>query len=101
MFANRNIPISTIDRASGLIAITQPHMVSSKDSPQWADCGSFVGLPLPAETATYNVVVRGDSVASTVRVTAVWTPTKESATCVTKGVWETDFERAVKLTAER
>ncbi|HKT07798.1 MAG TPA: hypothetical protein VJR24_07885 [Gemmatimonadaceae bacterium] len=55
--------------------------------------------------ATYNIVVRGDSASSTVRVTVLWVSaefSKPATTidCSTTGRWESDLEGAVKAKAE-
>lgn len=105
IFADRNIPIRTIDRTSGLIA-TDVLGTSSADK-TWADCGSAMAGAVLPDHATYNVLVRGDSNQSTVKVTVRWVgtaasmgPTYTPVECVSRGVWETDFEQAVMKKAE-
>jgi hypothetical protein len=99
VFAERNIPISTIDRSSGLIATT-PLSVGT-DGLVWADCGTEMDAPLLPESGTYNVLVRGDSAASTVRVNVRWAPGPRSlAGCVTKGVYEAELEELIAAIAE-
>lgn len=105
LFADRNIPIRTIDRSSGLIA-TDVLSATGADK-TWADCGSAMqGIVVP-DKATYNVLVRGDSSHSTVKVTVRWVGTASSlgpsytpVDCVSRGVWETEFEQAVTKKAE-
>ena len=54
-----------------------------------------------ADKAIYNVLVRGDSVSSTVRVTPRCVTTHPAvATCVTTGRWEEEMESDVKAVAE-
>ena len=43
VFSERNIPIKTIDRTSGLIATEQLSVASSTDTGGWADCGTTMG----------------------------------------------------------
>src|SRR5215475_14034464 len=59
-FADRNIPIRTIERASGLVATEQLTVPPSASGD--ADCGHFDSYPTRRPThAIYNVLVRGDS----------------------------------------
>lgn len=97
VFADRNIPIATIDRASGFIA-TEPLQVDGLDGEKWAVCATSIGMVIPARTATYNVLVRGDSTAATVRATVTWQ--NASASCVTKGTYESELETVVRALAE-
>jgi hypothetical protein len=106
VFAARNIPIKTIERVSGLIA-TDPMAVARPGGGQspYADCGKVMGLAIPPDRATYNVLVRGDSSQSTVKVTVRWTQggtpdDPRLIECSTKGVWESEAEQAVKARAE-
>lgn len=99
IFAERNIPIRTMERASGFIA-AEPALVEQKDGERWADCGGALGIKLGAERATYNVLVRGDSAHATVRATVLWDRPGAAQGCTTRGVWEQDFEGAVKARAE-
>lgn len=109
MFAARNIPISTIDKSSGFIATQQ--LRTGKEAAPWADCGSDMGIGIVPTNATYNVLVRGDSTASTVRVTVSWAVIVPPSTspfaatpnyqCVTTGVWEDDAERTIAAAAQR
>lgn len=98
VFAERNIPIRNMERASGFIA-AEPELVSQKDGQAWADCGGALGVRLGAQRATYNVLVRGDSSHATVRATVLWERTGNQG-CTTRGVWERDFESLVKARAE-
>lgn len=100
MFAERNIPIRNMERASGLI-VAEPMRVTLQDGVKWADCGGDgFGNKVAADRATYNVLVRGDSTRATVRTTVLWESSTDRYTCTTKGVWEQDFESLVKARAE-
>ena len=101
-FADRNIPIRTIERASGLVATEQ--LTVSPDVSGDADCGHFGSYPpRPPTHAIYNVLVRGDSVRSTVKVTMRWMyiAEKTSIECSTRHRWEQAFEDTARLRAER
>ena len=104
-FADRNIPIRTLDRASGLI-VAEPVVVSPPRADSLADCGSTMGMPIPPDRAMYNVLVRGDSLTSTVKVTVRFTQGGRPndpvlIECSSRGVWESARERAIKEAAER
>lgn len=107
VFAERNIPIRNMERASGFIA-TEPMGVDPREGEKWADCGGTIGVKFGATGATYNVLVRGDSTHATVRATVRWTTsqandlmkTTTDRECTTRGVWEQDFESLVKSRAE-
>ncbi|SRR5258706_11073269 len=107
-FADRNIPIRTLDRVSGFIA-TDALRVQDSKAEGWADCGSTDNGPLSPTGATYNIRVRGDSVHSTVQITVRWTGYFENAMdarnsrsvdCVTLNTWEADAEGIIKARAE-
>ena len=103
VFAARNIPIETLDRASGLI-VAQPEAVPSPQNAAarvaLADCGSdALGTQGYPETAYYNVLVRGDSVRSTVHVTVKWIGDLGTV-CSTRGIFEQGFAESVKQKAE-
>jgi hypothetical protein len=102
LFATRNIPIRTIERASGLI-VTDPLRVGEEGS-AWANCGVLNGRVLGPTRATYNVLVRGDSAAATVRTTVLWIRTHENdepVECTSSYIWERGLETDVKARAER
>lgn len=68
-----------------------------------ADCGSALGMHWHVDHAEYNVVVRGDSAASTVKVTVTWTRHDESHGATespTRGVFECTVEANIKSRAE-
>ena len=100
-FATRNIPIQTIDRASGLIVTDQ--LAVGREGRSWADCGKAHGRAYRPNAASYNVLVRGDSSAATVKATVRWTLADlegNSVQCVTTHAWEREFEALVKEQAE-
>lgn len=98
VFAQRSIPIRNMERASGLI-VAEVASVGS-DGSKYADCGSDGIMARTPSSAFYNVVVRGDSSQSTVRVTAKWMVGAIGLECATKAVWETQLEDAIKQRAE-
>ncbi|HEY4573845.1 MAG TPA: hypothetical protein VIJ26_07785 [Thermoanaerobaculia bacterium] len=101
LFATRNIPIRTIERASGLI-VTDALRVG-QEGVTLASCGTENGKVLPPDRATYNVLVRGDSTLATVRTTVLWTRTAEPTVpeCTSTYAWERGLETEVKALAER
>lgn len=104
IFAERNIPIKTVDRASGII-VAEPQSVATRiDS--LADCGTVIGRAIYPDRATWNVLVRGDSTRSTVKATVRFTQggtpgDPQLVECSTRGIWETALEQGVKANAER
>lgn len=105
LFAERSIPIRNMERASGFIVTEQLVISDVVMADSVADCGTdIMGTPKFATRGSYNVLVRGDSSASTVKVTARWIRTESHSTdvteCSTRGVWETAFENDVKRRAE-
>jgi hypothetical protein len=106
VFSDRNIPIRTIDRSSGLIATDQ--LTVSAEDVKWADCGSHsMSGTIAPQRAVYNVLVRGDSTQSTVKVTVGWTATVEvirgdfrHVDCITRGVWEGELETMIRTKAQ-
>lgn len=109
-FAERNIPVRTMDRASGFISAeplrTGTRATFGTSPSKLADCGRTpVGTYLQPTMATYNVLVRGDSMRALVTATVRWTtPTPGQVgsvtECSTTGSWEAAFEDAVKARAE-
>ena len=112
VFADKNIGIRTIDRSSGLI-VADPVSVPADARAGFnqpnplADCGKdMLAHYPPPSSAAYNVRVRGDSSTSTVLVTVRWITTysnlaAKEVVCASRGVWEGEFEAAVKSKAER
>jgi len=108
IFAANNIPIKTIDRASGFIAtdpLNVPYALS--EATDLANCGRAAdGSRGVLESVVYNVLVRGDSAHSTVRVTAQWRGnvsgmfTNAHVDCSTTGKWESTLESQTRELAE-
>ena len=103
IFAERNIPIRTIERVSGLI-VTDPVGLSPGLGQDWADCGTINNAATPPNYAAYNVLVRGDTVRSTVKVTVRWTygagDGASNGECTTTHVWERNLEAEITRRAE-
>jgi hypothetical protein len=101
LFATRNIPIRTIERASGIIA-TEGLRVEPEDGAKWADCGQYGNFQYRPTTAIYNVLVRGDSTSSTVRTTVRWSyiTLKVNFDCTSSHEWERGLEQDVRTRAE-
>lgn len=100
-FAAHSVPIATIDRSSGLI-VTDRMFVSPDDAYQWGWCGWWWDDAAPKgqhwkingpSSGSYNVLVRGDSTSSTIRITARWT--LEGRECVSRDVYERNLESAI------
>lgn len=100
-FAEKAVPVRTIEKASGLI-VAEQMTVATEYGRTIADCGtSAVGIPWDVLSASYNVRVHGDSLRSTVRVTAVFRPEVASTfPCNSRGVYERDLMAFVKSRAE-
>jgi hypothetical protein len=105
----KDIPIKTIDRSSGLIATDA--LTVGPSLAEAADCGkdAIAGTVYPTN-ATYNALVRGDSSHATVRITVRWMRIGKSRQladhsivneeCSTRATWETALERKIKEAAE-
>ncbi|HET9041010.1 MAG TPA: hypothetical protein VFN40_12610 [Gemmatimonadales bacterium] len=101
LFAARNIPIRTIERASGLVAAEELSL--GGEGSEWADCGRLNGSPLYPNRAIYNVLVRGDSAGSSVKATVRWVylnSDRRAVECSTTHAWEEAFEAEVRSRAE-
>jgi hypothetical protein len=106
VFADRNIPIKTLNRSAGLI-VAEPTRLP-KDDASLADCGTAHGVALAPTLATWTVRVRGDSAASTVAATirfhrdtaTVMASDDTSDDCTSHGALESSFESAVKSRAQ-
>lgn len=104
VFAERNIPIKNVDRASGLIVAENQKV--GQGGQEFADCGSSpMAIPFLPTDAAWNILVRGDSTQSTVRASvrflAITTGTGATTVeCSSKGVWETQLEQRIKTSAE-
>jgi hypothetical protein len=101
LFAARDIPIRTSERAFGFVA-TEDLPVGAEGR-TWADCGTLNSVRVGPEHAIYNVLVRGDSASSSVKATVRWTSTAARSgmiECSTSHAWEEAFEAEVKAHAE-
>lgn len=104
VFADRNIPIATMDRASGFIA-ARPAVTGRADT-LYADCGKAIGVKTLPTAASYNLVVRGDSTRSTVKMTISFTQTSGEGAfatnkeCTSRGTLEAAVEQQIKAKAE-
>ena len=98
--AERSATVRTIDRPSGLIIAGD--IVLGDSTSRWADCGHNSDGPFPPVRMTYNVVVRGDSTSSNIKINAFWASTLLGPVgdCVSRGVWEAQTEALVKAKAE-
>jgi len=102
--AQRNIPIATIDKDSGLITSERISLLSADAA--WADCGREGDYLLPADYARFNVVVRDIAPGqSSVQITASFDsdhgpPLYGVVRCISRGVWESDAEAAIRQAAE-
>ena len=107
-FAEDNIPIRTLKRASGFVAtesMTVP--ASMNEEADWADCGTapFIGRLYPT-AASYNILVRGDGARSSVKASVRWTTAVRSDAststreCTTTGNWEAAVEEGIAARAE-
>jgi hypothetical protein len=105
IFSEKNIAIKTMDRTSGLIvaetANVEDNHYKQPEIKLWNDCGGWdANLRLYANTVTYNILVRGDSVRSTVKANFLWSKKKVSqydfeAVCISKGVQEDAWEKRI------
>lgn len=96
-FARSSIPVKTIDRSSGLIAAETTRLAG--DNSTYGVCANGWGKrSFPPLGGSFNALVRGDSLKSVVRVTAVWLG--GTGGCQTTDVWERDFESTIKSKAE-
>ncbi len=104
VFAERNIPLRTLDRSSGFAATDE---LGVDGSARWADCGSdAIHGDVGPRHAIWNVRLKGDSTAALILVTARWWMFRGKGTngrridCVTTGVWEREAEEAIRDRAE-
>jgi hypothetical protein len=113
LFTEQNVGVRTLDLSSGLVVAEKSLVVPRMRSPmrratpeseaamstlRWADCGQRYGNPIFPTIVSYSVVVRGDSVRAFVRANAEWRNSEAGAVrpCVTRGVWESNFEKQVR-----
>lgn len=102
-FATSSVPIRTIERSSGII-VTDQMGVARDDASGWSDCGTDgLGGTSRANRASYNLLVRGDSSTSTIRVTATFTSTIGVSPygCTSTGAYERELMQFVKARAEK
>lgn len=99
-FAAANIPIETLDRASGLL-VPKGTMYVGAAGAALADCG---GVTIPSDitprpvypsSVKFNVVVRGDSSAASVQVRTFFASEAGTTLCVSKGVFEDMMEKRI------
>ena len=106
VFAARNLPIRSIERAAGFMS-TDRLVVGTSEAKAWADCGRVIGGTLPPDRATYSVVVRGDSARSSALVMVRWTQgghpddPGQLIECATRGTREAELQAAIKARAEQ
>lgn len=104
VFAAHDISIETLDRASGLIVPAARSLAAAdkQTALSYADCGTAFRTALLPTSAHYNVVVRGDSAASTVLVRAFYTNGTGAAMtdCSSTGRFEDAMEEQIKARAE-
>jgi hypothetical protein len=100
-FAERSVPIKTLERASGLI-VSDAMRVTRGEGDGYADCGKDAfGMELGPNTASYNVRVQGDSASAPVRVTAIFVNVGGVyANCASRGLYERDLMASIKTRAE-
>jgi len=109
VMAEQNLPIQSLEKASGLIA-TAPLTVSRDRGREWADCGSLRvwNTKYAPRAAVFNVLVRGDSVESRVQINIRFvteveyksTGTRGSADCISSGVFEKELAAAIRARVE-
>lgn len=105
--AEQSISIVNMERASGLIVsmpVSIPVPQRSRGEQKLADCGSIIGIPIYPDAAVWNVVVRGDSLRSTVRPSIRFThlnpDTRQHDACTSAGILEARLEAAVRARVE-
>ena len=97
VFASQSIPISTIDKSSGLI-VSSGFFLSGDVAKNWATCGRGLINLNWAKRADFNVLVRATGTGSSARVTARWT--QDGYECPTTGTWERGFQLRLKQAVE-
>lgn len=100
-FARQNEAIRVMERASGFIATEKLSLRAQYDD-TYVDCGTEGQLRLEPTHVTYNVLVRGDSSDSTLRVSARWelSRLKNPVECATRYRLEQGIEGQIKAAAE-
>jgi hypothetical protein len=100
VLAEDNVPVKTLDRSSGFV-VAELATMSLDDLKKFTSCGGMMDMLVHSEgfgVANYNILVRGDSTASTVKVTARFT--HGDGVCQSTNVFESGFQSAVKSRAE-
>jgi hypothetical protein len=100
VLAEENVPVKTLDRSSGFV-VAEVGTMDLATLEKFTSCGGFMDLMVNSErygVASYNILVRGDSTTSNVKVTARFT--HGSGLCSTKNVFESAFQASVKARAE-
>jgi hypothetical protein len=105
VFAKWNIAVPNQDRKAGMMASVGV-LVTGADT-AWADCGRTQGgdqgRPQLPNVGRYVATIKGDSVASSIQVTPTWVSGSGAIVkeCISRGIWESQFERDVKAQAEQ
>ena len=106
VLAERAINIKTIDRSSGYVAAEATQVPTDTLKRYTTNYGGFMAslitLDDPA-TTRYNILVKGDSSGSTVRVTmltSIDVGSGETAKCSSNGTFEQALQRDIKARAE-
>jgi hypothetical protein len=130
LYGDKNLPIRTLDRTSGIIIGDAATVTDKYANAEWYDCGNGIQGTNPARRAFINATVTGDSVHAMVHVTARWETwvggtlanasnapvqggwdgsrwktwvggdVEHTWECTTQGGWESDFESQVKTRTE-
>ena len=104
LFADQNLSIATIERASGIVVAIPGVLEEPPGSAmRYADCGKCAGLAYVANRVGYNIRVKGDSARSTLRVNAVFRSVAggKAYECSTKNVWEATIAERIQRKAEQ
>jgi uncharacterized lipoprotein len=108
ILSEKNIPVKTLDKSSGYV-MAEITGVSVGSEKGFADCGHTTmaslllgGGEIGTVIARYNILVRGDSAASQVKVTATFVMDNKGhqTTCSSLGTFESQFQGDVKARAE-
>ena len=107
--ADFNAPITQLHRESGYLN-TDVVRATNTETDTLAECWRIKAIGkdtlIGPTHAYYNIVVRGDSGRSSVKVNARFTHVEETGHgpivegCVSRGLWEKRTENAIKLRAE-
>ena len=104
-FKERGVPVMPMLDANGAMAVATL-AVPGRTGARWAECGTSLGLPVPPDRATYQVLVGGDASSSTTTVLVHFTasprdPEERRRECVSTGAWERELNTAIRTRAER